>query len=196
MSSTTPPPPKSGGSGPFIVAAVVMLLLMGGLILWKMTGRETKSAEPAPSAVATAAEPELEQPPPPPPPPPVEEDAGKAPEKQIVKKGNVSGGSTCAAVCTGEEPAGLRTILSSRAGQARGCYQRALLNNNTLQGRMMVNVKISSTGQVCSANIAKNEVGDPGLTSCVLQVFRSATFPSPKGGCVEANVPLNFERKE
>jgi len=195
MSSTTPPPPKSGGSGPFIIAAVVMLLLMGGLILWKVTGREPKPVDPAPVAAATtSAVPVLEEPPPPP--PPVEEDAGKAPEKQIVKKGTVSGGSTCSAVCTGEEPAALRGVLSGRAGQARGCYDRALRNNSTLEGRMMVNVKISSTGQVCAASVAKNEVGDPGLTSCVLQVFRSGTFPQPKGGCVEANVPLNFKKKD
>jgi len=194
MASTTPPPPKSGGSGPFIIAALVMLLLMGGLIIWKLTGREEpKPPEPPPVASAPIT-PQLEEPPPPP--PPLEEDAGKAPEKQVVKKGTVSGGSTCSATCSGEEPAGLRGILAGRAAQARGCYDRALRNNNTLQGRMTVNVKIGTGGQVCQANVGKNELGDPGLTSCVLQMFRSGTFPQPKGGCVDAQIPLNFQPKQ
>jgi hypothetical protein len=113
-----------------------------------------------------------------------------------VKKGNVSGGATCSAECKGEPSPALTGALSGRAGQARGCYDRALRNNNMLEGRMTVAVKISSTGQVCSANIAKNELSDPGLTSCVLQMFRSGTFPQPKGGCVDANVPLNFKKKD
>lgn len=195
MSETTPPPPKTGGSGPFIIAAVVMLLLMGGLILWKVTGKEPKPPEPPPPVASVPATPELEEPPPPPP-PPIEEDAGKEPEKQIVKKGTVSGGSTCSAVCEGDATPQLQSALSGRAGQARGCYDRALRNNSMLEGRMTVAVKISSTGQVCSANVTKNELGDPGLTSCVLQMFRSGTFPQPKGGCVDAAVPLNFKKKD
>ena len=75
-------------------------------------------------------------------------------------------------------------------------FGRPGILNNMLEGRMSVAVKISSTGHVCSANIVKNEVGDPGLTSCVLQMFRSGTFPQPKGGCVDAQVPLNFKKRD
>jgi hypothetical protein len=45
---------------------------------------------------------------------------------------------------------------------------------------------------VCSAGIASNSVGDPGVASCVLGMFRSGSFPAPQGGCVDAQVPMNF----
>lgn len=190
--STTPPPPKHGGSGPFIAAAVVMLLLMGGLVFWKFTGDDEKPAPP-PAPVATAAPPMLEEAPPPP--PPIEEvkDAGVEP-KQPVKR-VVSGSGGCSGECKGTEPGGLRGQLSGKAAQARGCYERALRQNAQLQGRMKVSLRIGPNGSVCSANVTQNEVGDPGVATCVLSIFRTATFAAPQGGCVDAEVPLRFEPK-
>ena len=61
-----------------------------------------------------------------------------------------------------------------------------------LQGKIVVSIRVGPSGQVCSANIASNSVGDPGVASCVLGMFRSGTFPAPEGGCVDAQVPMNF----
>lgn len=60
---------------------------------------------------------------------------------------------------------------------------------------MSVSLRIASNGTVCSANVTSNEIGDPGVTSCVVQMFRSATFAAPQGGCVDVVVPLRFEPK-
>ena len=191
--SLPPPPPKHGGGGAFIAAAVVMLLLMGGLIWWKFKGgEEPKPTEPPP--VASAPPPVLDEPPPPPPPPEVVPDAGKA--KVAVKRvggGPVSGG--CNGECEGAPTAALQSALAGKAGASRRCYERALLQNATLQGRMKVAVRVGPQGQVCSASIAQNGVGDPGLANCVVGMFRSSTFPPPQGGCVDTAVPMNFVPK-
>jgi hypothetical protein len=188
-SSAAPAPPKSGNAG-FIVAALIMLLLIGGLIFWKMRGSEEKPvATPPPTSTPEI---KLEAPPPPPPPPPeVEEDAGKKPNgKKFV--GTPTGG--CAGPCTGDS-ALTRSGLSGKAGQARGCYERALRNNNTLSGRLTMSVRVGPQGQVCSASVASNTLGDPGVASCVAQMFRSSSFPPPQGGCMDAQVPMNFVPK-
>lgn len=188
-SSAAPAPPKSGNAG-FIAAALIMLLLIGGLIFWKMRGSEEKPVATAPPPASTP-EIKLEAPPPPPPPPPPEEDAGKKPNgKKFV--GNPTGG--CAGPCTGDS-AMTRAGLSGKAGQARGCYERALRNNNTLSGRLTMSVRVGPQGQVCSANVASNTLGDPGVASCVAQMFRSSSFPPPQGGCMDAQVPMNFVPK-
>jgi|RhiMethySRZTD1v2_1073278.scaffolds.fasta_scaffold05968_14 hypothetical protein len=191
--SSLPPTPKSGGSGGFIAAALVMLLLMGGLIWWKFRGgEEPKQPEPTP-VVSTPPHPTLDEPPPPPPPPEVTPDAGK---KTVVKRGGggkVGGG--CGGECEGQAGASLRSALAGKAGAARRCYERALLQNATLQGRMMVAVRVGPGGEVCSANIAQNGIGDPGLANCVVGMFRSSTFPPPQGGCVDTQVPMNFVPK-
>ena len=192
MVSTAPPPPKTGGSGGFIAAAVVMLLLMGGLIYWKLRGGEEPKATapppPPPTAPAT-----LEEPPPPPPPIVEEPDAGQKVVKSVVK-GKGGGATGCGGECSGPSPQ-LQSALRGKAGQSRGCYERALRQNNLLQGRLVLNVKIGSQGQVCNANIVQNGLGDPGVASCVVQMFRAGSFPAPGNGCAEANVPLNFVPK-
>lgn len=194
MTSTPPPPPKHGGSGPFIAAAIVMLLLMGGLIYWKFGGGEEPKPAPTQTPVAAVTPPPLDEPPPPPPPPEEPKDAGVE-QKQVKKAVSSTGGGGCAGTCSGEEPSSLRTVLAGRAAQARRCYERALMQNSMLQGRMQVSVRIGPNGTVCSANLTQNDL-DPGVGNCVLGIFRSSTFPAPKGGCVDANVPLRFEPKK
>jgi len=197
MSETTPPVPKSGGSGPFILAAIVMLLLMGGLIFWKMKsgGGETAKVE-APKPTATPEQPVLDEPPPPPPPPVASTDSSAKPDdtKPGTKKvGSTVAGGACG-VCSGEPNPGLPGALGGKAGQSRACYEKALSSNTTLSGRMTVSLKISQQGTVCSAQV-KSDMNNPLVENCVLQSFRSATFPAPKGGCVDASVPLYFKPK-
>lgn len=190
MSSTTPPPPKHGGSGPFIIAALVMLLLMGGLLYWKLGDDGPGPAAPAAVNTAPAAPQIFDEPPPPPPPPEEPKNAAvepKTPTKRVT--GSVGG---CAGECNGEPSSGFRAQLQAKAGQARGCYERALRQNAQLQGRMKVSLRVGPTGSVCSANVTLNELGDSGIASCVTQIFRSSAFAAPQGGCVDAEVPLSF----
>jgi hypothetical protein len=190
--STTPPPPTKTGSGGFIVAAVVMLALMGGLIYWKLGGSDAPRQE-APKPIAKVQhEPVLEAPPPPPPPP---EPEPAKPEQKVVKRVQAGGGGGCGGECTGTAPAALRSALMGKAGQARGCYERALRQNSMLQGRLVLNVRVGPQGQVCSATVASNGLGDPGVASCVTQMFRSSALPAPQGGCVDTAVPMNFVPK-
>lgn len=195
MSSQAPPPPKHGGSGGYIAAAIVMLLLIGGLVIWKLKStEETDIVEMIPSAAPKAPE-AIEEPAPPPPP---EEAVVAPPVESAPKKASngSSGPSGCSAVCNGTLAAQGRSALAAKGGQARGCYNRALRNNATLEGKMTVNVKISPTGSVCSASVSGDTLNDPSVTTCVTQMFRAGKFPAPSGGCVDTAVPLNFVNKQ
>jgi hypothetical protein len=190
--SAIPPPPKHGGSGGFVAAAIVMLLLMGGLIWWKV--KDSDQPKPAETPVAsTPPPPVLEAPVPPPPPPPVEvPDAGQA----VTKRVSVGrGGGACGGECAGQATGQLKAALQGKAGASRRCYERALLQNSTLQGRMMLGVRVGADGRVCSASVTQNGIGDPGLANCVVGIFRSASLPPPQGGCVDTQVPMNFVPK-
>jgi len=189
--STTPPPPKSHGGGAFIGAVIVMLLAMGGLLYWKFGGKE--EPPPAPLPVPSAAPAHVFEEPPPPPPPP-EPDAGKK-DAPTAKKRAYSGSGGCSGACKGDAPAALRSALSGTAGSARGCYERALRQNSTLQGKLVVAVRIGPGGGPCGASLASDTLGDPAVTSCVLQKFRAGTFPAPVGGCVDVQVPISFMPK-
>lgn len=198
--STTPPPPTTS-STPLIVAVVAMLLLIAGLLFWKFSGKKEKEAAPVATTTALAptadTTPVLDEPPPPPPPP--EEptsDAAPATSKATTGKVASTGGGGCSATCDGTPAPQFSSQLQALAGRSRSCYERALLQNSELKGRLSVSVKVSPTGQVCSAKVTSNQTGDEGLSTCVTQIFRSATFAPPKNGCVEAAVPLNFVPKQ
>ncbi len=190
--SSRPPPPKTGGGG-FIAAAIVMLLLMGGLIYWKVSGKPDEPQPVATTPPPPDPTPVLEAPPPPPPKIEEVEDAGKQVAKTPVKAGGMAG--ACGPECKGTAPSALQGALRAKAGSARGCYERALRQNAMLQGRIVVGMRVGAQGQVCSANVAQNSLGDPGVASCVLGIMRSSSLPPPQGGCVDVQVPMNFVPK-
>ena len=197
MPESTPPVPKSGGSGPFVLAAIVMLLLMGGLIYWKTrsSGSETTKVE-APKHVVTPDQPALDEPPPPPP-PVASASASAAPDagKPSAKKITSGGGGLCGP-CTGDATSAIVSALHAKGAQARSCYEHALRQNSMLAGRMSISVIISATGSVCSASVGSNELGDPGVANCVVQMMKAGTYSPPGGNsCVQVNVPLNFTPK-
>ena len=108
----------------------------------------------------------------------------------------MASGGGCTGPCNGTVTGNLGSALRAKGGQARGCYERALRLNPTLTGRVMVAVTIGAQGQVCSASVTQNSLGDASVASCITQRFRSGTFPPPKGGCVNTQVPLNFIPKK
>jgi hypothetical protein len=196
MSETTPPIPKSGGNGPFILAAVVMLLLMGGLIFWKMKGSaEAPKAQETPPPSAAPGAPTLDEVVPPPPPIASDSaapDSTKPNAKKLVGGGSVGG--VCSA-CSGDTTPAIVSALHAKAAQARSCYEHALRQNSMLAGHMSIQLTINQSGQVCGSNVASNELGDPSVGNCVMQMMRAGSFPAPPKGCVTVVVPLNFTPK-
>jgi hypothetical protein len=35
-------------------------------------------------------------------------------------------------------------------------------------------------------------MGTPAVANCAASIFKNATYPSPRGGCLDVNVPLSF----
>jgi hypothetical protein len=188
--SSLPPSGVPQSNAKYAVVAVVLLLGIGGLFYWR--SQAAKDVAPVPTVPTTVAS--LEQPPPnpklddvPPPPPPEEKPEG-GPGTRIVY---VQGGG-CEAACTGTSPPELGQALQVRAAQARRCYNSALSSDSSLRGHVTVAVKVAANGSVCSANVAANDMGSPGVAACAANIFRNASYPAPRGGCVVATVPMSF----
>jgi len=174
---------------------LLMLLLIGGLVVWKMQGegeghREVPSADVPPSQTVAIPDQVL-----PPPPPIASVDAGSnlEPTKKSVVASTFC--SSCSA-CTGTEAPNFQSMARGRAGAAQRCYEKALQQQEQLQGKLTVNLCVGVGGGVCSASISNDSLGSPLVSQCVLNLFRATPFPSPKNGCVQAQVPLNFVPKK
>jgi hypothetical protein len=102
-------------------------------------------------------------------------------------------GGGCEAKCSGTAPPELEQALQVRGSQTRRCYNTALAQDSSLKGHVTIAVKIASNGNLCSANILSNDMGSAGVAACAANIFRgNPNYPSPHGGCVEADIPLAF----
>jgi outer membrane biosynthesis protein TonB len=159
-------------------------------------------AEPAPPRLVQPAPPprsDLAEPPPPPPPPEPETTnsapaAAARPRKGPGTSAPVAAraASPCDGECRGGATAELQSALRLEAVRARSCYERALSQNAGLSGNVVVSLRLGPSGEVCSAALGKDTLGDSEVTACVMQRFRGANFPKPGGGCVDVAVPINF----
>ncbi|HEU4403970.1 MAG TPA: AgmX/PglI C-terminal domain-containing protein [Polyangiaceae bacterium] len=184
------PPSKIPGTsnrGPYIALGALLLLVGVGVVIWKSRG-----PEPTPPAITptlssgSVARPTLTDAPPPPPP---DEPPPPTPTAKVRSTGGGCGGP-----CGGNASSGLLSEVQARAGRARGCYQRALRQNEGLRGSMSVALRIDTGGTICSAGVAGDTTGSPEVARCVVSMFQGQRLGSaPSGGCVDMKVPLRFE---
>ena len=193
MSASTPPPPQGSSTGMYAGIAVLLLAGIGALIGWKTCN---KTPDPPPTVNTVTPPPTA----PPtntlkiddiPLPPPVDAGVDSGPVTTV----RGPGPNPCEVkTCKGSASSDLEAALQFRAKQAHRCYDNALASDNTLQGKVTLNIKIGSNGAMCGVSVASNELSNAGVAQCVANSFRSAAnFPAPKGGCVEINLPINFK---
>ena len=189
MSASTPPPPTTG-NGKYVVIILLFLVGIGALVIWKT------SQKPRPQVVTTIAPPpstptanaRLDDVPPPPDAP----DAGKEDAGPAVTRALQTYGACEVKSCSGSITPELEQALAYRAKTAHKCYDAALSQDNSLQGKVQISVRIAANGNVCNAGVVSSDTGLSGVASCVAGFFRGSHFPNPKSGCVDTAVPLNF----
>jgi TonB-like protein len=193
-SSSLPPsnrPPAGVPPASNAKYAIVLLLLVGGLGVTLFLLRKPAQPPLPPPPIASApppapTNPKLEDIPPPPPP---EESAEPKAGPRIIYVQNAG----CDGKCRGTSPPELGQALNVRGMQARRCYNQALAQDSQLKGHVSISVRIGPSGNVCSATVASNDMGTPSVANCAANIFRSANaYPSPRGGCVDATIPLSF----
>ena len=186
--TTTTPPPKSSNT-PFIIAMLLMLAALAALFVYKCSSEDVSIAKPPEPVAAPAPAPDQLLPPPPPLPTAVDAGTPDTTKKSAAVQSTFC--TTCGK-CSGTAAPNFQSIVRARAGAAQRCYEKALAQQDQLQGKLTVNLCVGVGGGVCSANIVSDSLGSPLVSQCVLIIFGATTFPSPKNGCVDAQVPLNF----
>lgn len=96
--------------------------------------------------------------------------------------------------CTGSPGPDLVAALTDRARTLKtACYYPALAQHPTLHGRIVITLKITETGKVCSALLEKNEMATPAVADCSIEAYRNLSLPPPQGSsCILVSVPINF----
>ena len=180
--------PQSGGNKRHAGIIVLLLVAIAALFMWRTLSNRSEPSPPPVASVPTQPAPVNPKIDDIPPPPPIEEKPEAGPPRIIyVREGG------CDGKCSGVATAELGQALQQRATQSRRCYNAELAKDPSLRGHVTVAVRVGNVGNVCSVNVTANDMRTPNVANCAANIFaRSGTLPSPRCGCVDATVPLNF----
>ena len=87
----------------------------------------------------------------------------------------------------------INDVIMKYWGQIQYCYEREIIRQPSLAGKIYVRFTIGMTGRVTQASIERTTMNSPPVETCVTSAFRRIPFPSPGGSIVEAVYPINFK---
>lgn len=88
----------------------------------------------------------------------------------------------------------VRRVIRSALSQIRSCYERALLKNPALKGKVVIYFEIGPSGQVVTSRPKSQTLDDPSVGTCVAQVVARQRFPTPPPGTIAVvEYPFLFE---
>jgi hypothetical protein len=120
----------------------------------------------------------------------------KGPEKKVTASLKTGGVDIEEGAGGALDSAGISSVVSRRKSAIQACYERALGENEGLQGKITVRFTISEAGRVISSSAREDTVGSSAVTSCVLGIIDRLKFPeNPGGGNVTAEFPFIFSKQ-
>ncbi|HLT38177.1 MAG TPA: TonB family protein [Enhygromyxa sp.] len=87
----------------------------------------------------------------------------------------------------------IRRIVRAHVNEVRSCYNKSLVSDPNVSGRVAIQFVIGDDGKVVSAAVQTNDTGDEALGTCVARQVKKWKFPSvPGGGNVTVTYPFVF----
>ncbi len=72
--------------------------------------------------------------------------------------------------------------IRKRSSAFQQCYENALKSNSKLQGKLVVEFTINTSGRVSDTRVIKDGLGSPAVARCVQSTLKRLRFPRPKDG--------------
>lgn len=76
----------------------------------------------------------------------------------------------------------IQRIVRSNINQVRYCYEKSLVKNPKLSGKVVVKFVINKKGSVDSSKVKSTTVSDPEVGKCIAKAAKRWKFPTPRGG--------------
>ncbi|TVQ95271.1 MAG: hypothetical protein EA398_18190 [Deltaproteobacteria bacterium] len=86
----------------------------------------------------------------------------------------------------------IESIIRRHSSGLRYCYERELLEEPYLEGRITVRWNIELDGRVSAATAIENTMGSKAVESCLLSEVGRMRFDRPNGGRVNVTYPFTF----
>jgi pSer/pThr/pTyr-binding forkhead associated (FHA) protein len=89
-------------------------------------------------------------------------------------------------------PDTIRRVVRQNHTRLKLCYEKGLMTNPTLSGRVNVRFVIGGEGRVTHVTEAGSDLPDSNVVRCVTRAFYDIGFPKPEGGIVTVVYPISF----
>lgn len=90
----------------------------------------------------------------------------------------------------------IRKVINQHKNEIKRCYERELLKDNTLHGKIEIKFMIDPTGNVQTASLVSSSMSRAGgkkVGACLTRAIKSWRFPTPKNGSlVKVTYPFVF----
>lgn len=88
----------------------------------------------------------------------------------------------------------IRRVVRAHINEVRSCYNKALIKDPTLGGKVVVDFTIGSAGKVTASSVASTTLTDEDVGTCIAGAAKRWKFPSPTGGgVVVVKYPFSLE---
>jgi pSer/pThr/pTyr-binding forkhead associated (FHA) protein len=86
----------------------------------------------------------------------------------------------------------IAAVVQKHLKEIQYCYERNLLLNPNLSGKVIMEWTISTSGTVSVVKTATNTMQSPAVAICISAKIKTWKFPEPKGGVVVVTYPFIF----
>jgi outer membrane biosynthesis protein TonB len=83
-------------------------------------------------------------------------------------------------------------VINSHLQEVYACYERALLKDTSLAGKVVLEWTIGGGGSVVAAKTKSSTLRNGSVEACILSSLKKWQFPAPKGGVVIISYPFIF----
>lgn len=101
------------------------------------------------------------------------------------------GGRMCAPERSGTYREGIRRVIKQHLNEIRFCYERGLLQDPALTGRVVIRFRFNPAGLVTESTLAETTLPGREVGTCITEAFRRWLFPAMNTD-VEVTYPINL----
>ncbi len=107
---------------------------------------------------------------------------------------NLNVGGEEAEAIGGLDKALIAAVVQANLGQIKHCYEKQLLIDSNLYGKVVAEWIIDKTGSVSKSGIKKTTMNNANVENCIAGKIKNWKFPQPKGGGnVQVSYPFLFK---
>lgn len=90
----------------------------------------------------------------------------------------------------------LQQVVTKQANALRNCYERQLLANPDLSGKIIVQWKVGLDGGVTDSYVKESTMKEEKVETCLTRVVKRMKFDPPDGGICVVEYPFSFSPSE